>query len=160
MISQSAPTPFSLTFSESTGAASAFELSRHLWKVFLWWFLSRQRLSWCWLVLIQQGLWVLTNPHVTFRISFVDYFGDVSGSVFIDFFKVNRGWARWGIHASPLEVVSLMIFQLTPTQFSLTLSEPTGAASISESTSHIWKVFRWWFLSQQRTSFCWLFLSQ
>jgi hypothetical protein len=41
MIFQSAPTPFSLTFSESTWAASSFESTRHLWKVFRWWFSSR-----------------------------------------------------------------------------------------------------------------------
>jgi hypothetical protein len=34
MISQLAPTLFLLTFSESTGAASSSESTRHLWKLF------------------------------------------------------------------------------------------------------------------------------
>jgi hypothetical protein len=34
MISKSAPSQFSLTFSESTGVAGADESTRHLWKVF------------------------------------------------------------------------------------------------------------------------------
>jgi hypothetical protein len=41
-----------------------------------------------------------------------------------------------------LEVVSLTIFQSPPTQFSLTFSESTRAASTSESTRHLSKVFR------------------
>ena len=32
-ISESVPTPFSLTLSESTGPASASESTRHLWKL-------------------------------------------------------------------------------------------------------------------------------
>jgi hypothetical protein len=39
-------------------------------------------------------LLALTNPCATFGIGFVDDFGDGSASVFFDFFKVNRGWAR------------------------------------------------------------------
>jgi hypothetical protein len=30
-------------------------------------------------------------------------------------------------------------------------SESTGAGSSSESTRHLWKVFRWWFLSRQQS---------
>jgi len=142
MISQSAPTQFSLTFSESTGAASTSESTPYLSKVFRWWFLSRQRLNFRWLFVSQQGLWALTNPQVIFRISFVDDFRDCNGLVFINFFYVNRGWARWRIHASPLEVVSLMISQSPPTPFSLTFSESKGVASPSESTRLLWKVFR------------------
>jgi len=37
---------------------------------------------------------MLTNPCVTFRIGFVHDFGDGRGSVFINSFYVNRGWAR------------------------------------------------------------------
>jgi hypothetical protein len=72
----------------------------------------------------------------------------------------QQGWVCWRIHASPLEVVSMMISKLTPSQFSLTFSESTGAAGAHESMCHLWKVFRWWFLSRQRLSFCWLFISQ
>jgi hypothetical protein len=36
MISESAPTPFLLNFSESTGVASASEYTHHLCKVFRW----------------------------------------------------------------------------------------------------------------------------
>jgi len=160
MISQSAPTQFSLTFSESTGAASTSESTRLLWKVFRWWFLSWQRTSFHWLFLSQEGLLVVTNPRVTFGIGFVDDFRDGSGSVFFNSFYVNKGWGRWRIHASPFEVVSLTISQSASTQFSFTFCESIGAASTSESTRHLWKVFRWWFLSWQRTSFRWLFLSE
>jgi len=41
-----------------------------------------------------------------------------------------------------LELVSLMISQSPSPQFSLTFSESTGAASTSESTRHLSKVFR------------------
>ena len=156
----SAPTQFSLTFSKSTGAASTSESTHHLWKVFRWLFLSQQRLTFRWLFVSQQGLWALTNPRVTFGISFVDDFEDGSGSIFIDFSYVNRGWACWRIHASPLEVVSLTIPQSASTQFSWTFSEWTGAASTFDSTPYLWKVFRWWFLSRQRLTFRWLFVSQ
>jgi hypothetical protein len=40
------------------------------------------------------GLLALKNPRVTFGIGFVNNFGDGSGSVFNDFFYVNKGWAR------------------------------------------------------------------
>ena len=41
------------------------------------------------------------------------------------------------IQASPMEGVSLMISQSTPTPFSLTFSKSKGAASDSKSTRHI-----------------------
>jgi hypothetical protein len=41
-----------------------------------------------------------------------------------------------------LELVLLMISQSPPTQFPWTFSESTGAASTSESTRHLSKVFR------------------
>jgi len=43
---------------------------------------------------------------------------------------------------SPLELVSLTISQAPPTQFRLTFSKSTGAASTSESTRHLSKIFR------------------
>jgi hypothetical protein len=45
MIFLSVSTPFSLTFSESKGASNSSESTRYLWKLFRWWFLSRQQLS-------------------------------------------------------------------------------------------------------------------
>jgi hypothetical protein len=124
MISQSPPTQFSLTFSNSTGVVSTSESTRHLWKVFRWWFLSRQRTSFRWLFLSHQELLVLINPRVS-----------------------------W-------ESVSLMISETVVAQFSLTVSKSTGVASTSESRHYLWKVFRWWFLTLQRLSFRWLFVSQ
>jgi hypothetical protein len=46
-------------------------------------------------------------------------------SIFVDFFRVNKGCERFQIHASPLEGFSVMIFQSTSTLFSLTFSEST-----------------------------------
>jgi hypothetical protein len=61
-------------------------------------------------IMSQQGLRALPNPRVTF------------GSCFVDFFLVNSSCATSKIHASPLEGVSVMIFQSPPTPFSLTFS--------------------------------------
>jgi hypothetical protein len=52
MISEATTTQFSLTISDSTGVVCSHESRRHMWKLFLWWFLSRQRLSFRWLFLI------------------------------------------------------------------------------------------------------------
>jgi len=138
----------SLMIFESTEVVYATESTRHLWKQFHWWFLSRQRLSFRWLFLSQHGLFTLPNPHVTFESCFVDVFGVCKDSVFVDYFWVTRGFLRWRIHASLMEAVSL------------TISESTGAVCGDESMSHLWKQFRWWFLSLQQLSFRWLFLSQ
>jgi hypothetical protein len=124
MISKSAPTQFSFTFSESTGAASVDESTRHLWKWFRWWFLSRQRLS------------------------------------FFYYFWIKRGYVPLQIQASLVEDVSLKISKSAPTLFLLTISESTGAVRASESTCHLWKLFRSWFLSLQWLGFRWLFFSQ
>ena len=112
----------SLTFSESKGAGGSSESTRHLLKVFQWWFLRRQQPSFC-------------------------------------YFWIKKGFVLLRIQASPMEGVPLMISESAPTPFSLTFSKSKGAASASESTSHLCKVFRWWFLSLQRLSFRWLFLS-
>jgi hypothetical protein len=79
---------------------------------------------------------------------FVDVFGVCKDSVFVDYFWVIRGFLRWRIHASLMEAVSL------------TICESTGAVCGDESMPHLWKQFRWWFLSLQQLSFRWLFLSQ
>jgi hypothetical protein len=42
----------------------------------------------------------------------------------------------------PVEVVLLMIFESVVTEFSLSISESTGAASANESMRHLWKQFR------------------
>jgi len=136
-----------MTFSESTGSVSASESTRHLWKVFWRRFSSWYRLCLCWLFLSQQGMAALLNPPITFERCLGDDFGVDNDFVFVDYLWVNNAWGRWQIHASPLEVVSL------------TFSELTGAASASESTRHLWKVFRWWFSSRQRLCFRGLFLS-
>jgi len=157
MISRSAPTLFSLTFSESTGAVTSSESTRHLWKALRWWFPGRHRLYFRWLFLSQQGLSPLPSPCVTFERRFGDDFPVGTDSVFIDFFWVNRGCHLFRIHVSPLKGVSAMIFQSAPSLFSLTFSESTGAVSSSESTRHLLKVFRWWFPHRHRLHFRWCF---
>jgi hypothetical protein len=115
MISQVAPTPFSLTFSESTGAISSSESTRRLWKLFRWWFPSRQRHCFRWIFLSKQGLRALTNPHVTCGSGFFDYFLFDSALVFVDYFWIKRGCVLSRIQASPMEGVSLMILEAAST---------------------------------------------
>ena len=154
---------------------------RQLWKQFRWWFLSRQRNSFPWLFLSQQGLCALTNPCVSSGNSFGDDFLVGNETVFLDYFLVNRGYVLWRIHASALEIVSVMnsvsvetqvsltILESTvsrmitvpaATKFSLSISESTGVVCDDESICHLWKQFRWWFLSRQLLRFPWLFVSQ
>jgi len=124
-ISQAPLTQFTLTFSESTGAASTSEYTCHLSKVFLG-----------------------------------DEFWDGSKPVFDDYFWFNRGSYCWPIHATRLESVSFTISETGVAQFSLIVSKSTGAGRPEESTRHLSKVFRWWVLRRQRTSFQWLFVIQ
>jgi hypothetical protein len=141
MISQSPPIQFLLPFSESTGAATTSESMRLLWTVFRWWFLSRQRLTFRWLFVSQQGLWALRNPRFNFEISFVDDFGDGSGLVFIEFFYLTRGWARWRIHASCNSPAQLAIYcplwALPPSRFCSWWREPT---SEPDAPKRVWQV--------------------
>jgi len=54
-IFQPALTSFSLTFSKSTGDASASISTRHLWKLFRWRFASQHRLRFRWLFWVNRG---------------------------------------------------------------------------------------------------------
>jgi hypothetical protein len=106
------------------------------------------------------GVGVLTNTRVTYGSGFADDFWVCSGSIFVDYLWIKRGCVLSQIQASPVEGVSLMISESAPTLFLLNFSKSTGATSASEYTHHLCKVFRWWFLSRQRLSFHWLFLTQ
>ena len=86
--------------------------------------------------------------------------GVSSDSVFIDDFWVNKGCMSWRIHASTMKAISLMISESAATQFLLTIYETIGAVSADESMRQPWKQFCSQFLSQQRFSFRWWFLSQ
>jgi len=146
-IFQPALTLFLLTFSKSTGDASASVSTRHLWKLFRWRFASQHRLHFCRLLLSQQRPTALPNPRVTIERCFgYDFW--VDNKVFVDYFSVNRDCRCWRIN------VSVRIFQPALTPFSFTFSESTGAGSSSESTRQFWKVFRWQFPSQHRFHFC------
>jgi hypothetical protein len=57
------------------------------------------------------------------------------------------------IQASLVEAFSLTIFERATTQFSLTLSESTGAVCADEPIHHPWKQFRGLFQIGQRLSF-------
>jgi len=85
------------------------------------------------------------NPCVSSGTSFDDFFWVDNYSVFVDYFKVNRGCACWRIHASALEIVSVMNTKSAATRFSLTISDSIGAKCANESMSHMWKQFRWLF---------------
>jgi len=99
-----------------------------------------------------------SSPHLskTFRW----WFSVDIDSVFLDYFLVDRGYMHWRIHTSPVEAISVMICESAATQFTLTISDSTGALCTDESKRHLWKRFRWWFLSRHWLSFPWLFLSQ
>jgi hypothetical protein len=153
-------TQFSLTVYESTGAVWAHEFICHLWKQFRGLFLTGRRLSFPWLFMSQQGLCALTNPWVTSGNIFYDDFWEGSDYVFLDCFWVNRCYVRWGFHASSLEAVSEVIFEWAATQFTLTIHESTRAVWADEFIRHLWKQFRGLFVSGQRLSFPWLFISQ
>jgi hypothetical protein len=159
MILKTAVAQFSLTVSKSTRAWHADESMHHLWKLFRWRFPSRHRLHFHWLFLSKQGLRALMNQRVTCGSGFVDYFWFGSGLVFVDYFWIKRGVLS-RIQASPMEGVPLTISELVPTPFSFTFSKSIGVASASKSTRHLWNLVRWWFMTLQRLSFCWLFLSQ
>jgi hypothetical protein len=150
----------SLIFSKSTEARHTDKSTRHLRKLFRWWFPSRHRHSFRSLFLSQQGLRALMNPRVTFGSGFIDDFWVDSGLVFFYYFWIKRGYVPLQIQASLVEDVSLKISKSAPTLFLLTISESTGAVRASESTCHLWKLFRSWFLSLQQLGFRWLFFSQ
>jgi hypothetical protein len=95
-----------LVISDSTGAMSANESMRHLWKQFQWRILSRQRISFPWLFLTKHGLCALMTPSVTYGSSFVNDFWVASAWVFGDYFWVNRVCVSWLIYESPVEPVS------------------------------------------------------
>jgi hypothetical protein len=149
----SATTQFSSSISASTGDVCAYKFMCHLWKLFNWRFLSRQRHSFLVLFQSQQWLCALVNPCVSCWSSFVDDFCVGIYLVFLHYFWVNRGLVRWWIHASPVDAVSLTISESTATLFSLTISESTGVVCTYKFICHVWKLFRWWFLSQERRSF-------
>jgi hypothetical protein len=91
MISEWSGTQFSLTFSKSTGVVCAEDSMRHLWKQFRRLFLRRQRLSFPWLFMSQQGLCGLTNPFVTSESTFEGFLCVDTVSVFLDSLWVKRG---------------------------------------------------------------------
>jgi len=108
----------------------------------------------------QKRLCGLTNPFVTSESNFGGFFWLGIDSVFLDCLWVNRGCVAWRIHSSAAKAVSRAIFEWTVTQISLTLCESTGAVWANESIHHLWKHFRGLFLSGQRLSFPYLFMSQ
>ena len=60
---------------------------------------------------------------------------------------------RCRLHVSAVEEVSSKISELVKTEFSLMISEPTGAVCAVDSTCQLWKQFPPRYLSRQRLSF-------
>jgi len=83
----------------------------------------------------------LPNPRLTFGRFLGDYFPVGTDLVFVDFFWGNRGCEHFRIHASPLEGVSIIIYESAATQLSLTISESIGAVSADKSMHHLWNRF-------------------
>jgi len=160
MIFELASTEFSLTIWKSTVVVYTDESIHQLWKQFQWRNLRQRRLKFRRILLSQQRFRAPTNPCVIPWSSFSDDFSVVINSVFHEYFLVNRGCVRQGIHVSALETVSVTIYESAGTQISSTIFESTGAMCAYESMHQLWKQFRWSFLSRQRHSFPWLFKSQ
>ena len=160
MIFDVAATQFSLTIFESIGAVCAEESMRHLWKQFRGLFLSRQRLSFPWLFLSQQGLCGLTNPFVTYESRFGGYFWVGTDSVFLDSFLVSGAVCadesmdqllkhfRWRFLIGR-QLSFPWVFLCQQGQCALRIPCITSESS-----------FEGYFLSGQRLSFPWLFPSQ
>jgi hypothetical protein len=54
----------------------------------------------------------------------------------------------------------LIVSESTETKFSLSILESIGTLCVNESTCHLWKHCRWWFLIRKLLNFRWRFLSQ
>jgi len=122
--------------------------------------LTRQRLSFPWLFMSQQGLCGLMNPFVTRESSFRGDFWESSDSVFHDCLWVKSGYVGWQILSSPVKVILGAFFDWASTQFSLTVCESTEAVWPDESIHQLRKQFLGLFLSGQWLKFPWLFVSQ
>jgi hypothetical protein len=130
MIYESAATQLLLSISESTWAVGVEEATRHLWKRFRLWFLGQQRLIFGWLFLSPQGLWALTKQCVTYGRCFGDDFWVDNDLIFVYYFCVNRGYVRWWIQLSPMEVVSLMISESKRLSFQWLFLRPQGLCAL------------------------------
>jgi hypothetical protein len=104
-ISKWAPSQFSFTVYESTGAVGADESIRHMWKEFRGLLLSGQRLSFPRLFMSHQGLFGLPNPFATCASSFGGYIWMGNESVFLHCLWVNRGCGGWRIHSAHVKRV-------------------------------------------------------
>ena len=136
------------------------EFMGHLWKQFWGLFMSGQGLSFPLLFMSRKGLCGLTNPFINCESCLRGSFIVSSDSVFLDYLWVHRGSVGWRIHSSPVKAVSGALSEWAAIQFSLTVYESTGAVWADESIRHLWKQFRGLFMSGQRLSFPWLFMSQ
>jgi hypothetical protein len=160
MVYESAATQLSVMFFESTGTVRADETRFWLGMQSRWWFLSRQWLSFHLRFQSQQGLCALPNPRVSLGSTVVYGFWVGSYTAFSDDFRVNRECVRSWIQASAGDVVSVMLYESTATQFSLAILGSTGTLCANVSTRQPWKHCRLLFLSRQLHSFWWWFLSQ
>jgi hypothetical protein len=75
-------------------------------------------------------------------------------------FLINRDYVRRRIPASPVEAVSLIVFESAATQFSLGILQSTGYLCADESRRQLWRQTRWLFLSRQLLSIRWQVTSQ
>jgi len=107
-----------------------------------------------------QRLSGLTNPLVAGESSFRGSFWVGNVSLFLYCLWVHRGCVGWRIHFLNCESSFGGSLWVGRTQLSLTVYESTGAVWADESIRHLWKQFRRLFLSGQRLSFPWLFMSR
>jgi len=112
IVSKLAETQLSLAISKSTRTLCPYESTCQPWKNYRWWFLNRQLLSFRWWFPSQQRLCAGTNPVFSLECSLVDGFWVSTDSVFACDFEVNRDFVRWRIHATAIEALSLMVFEL------------------------------------------------
>jgi hypothetical protein len=92
--------------------------------------------------------------------SFGNDFWVGNDSVFLDSFCVNRCCVGWRINSSPMKEVSGAYFWVDSEKVFLNGFWVNKGVGAEESMRDLWKQFRGLFLSGQRLSFPWLFMSQ
>jgi len=160
MIFESAATQFSMSISESTRTLCADQSRRQLWRQSRSLFLRRPLQCFRWRLPSQQGLYAGTNPDFSGVGSLVDFFWVVRYSVFGDDYRVYRDCVRKQNQVSVREAVSVMIFELVETQFSVMISESTGTVCTDEPRLQLYRQSRWLFLSRPLLCYRWRWPSQ
>jgi len=131
--------------SEATIVVYAVLSTCQVWKQFLRWFISGQRLSFPWWFLSPLELFALSTPRVSCGSSFGDDFWHSNISVFYDDFWAHRSCLHFWIHASTVEALrwwfisrqrlSFHWWFLNPKEL-FALTNPRVSSGVAMSWSH------------------------